>query len=337
MNNDIKVSVIVITYNHEQFIKQALDSILMQKVDFKYEILIGDDASTDRTPEILKEYKKLYPDIIDLHLNSVNLGATRNAYNLLMIAKGKYLAYCEGDDYWIHDHKLQIQVEFLEKNNNYIGCSHKCVLVDKNNKKLLWQKLDWIKNIKIFKFKDFSGGRFLPGQTTTIVKKNIFLDKNVDYTVLYSSDRDISDRIANEIFLLKGDFYILSLFMSAYRISNTQNYNSITFKKFKNNKNKYLDEMSITEALEKYAKTQNVNVIFKIKRCEIFSDIVVNFFRYRELKYLNILIENYKFYKTPWYAIVYCPYYIFLKIYRKVIRFITIKIKTFFRGEWNYG
>ena len=90
------VSVIVLTYNHEKYIKQALDSILRQKVNFDYEILIGDDASTDNTVKVLKEYKSKFPNIIKLFLNEVNLGATRNAYNLLVNAKGKYLATCEG-------------------------------------------------------------------------------------------------------------------------------------------------------------------------------------------------------------------------------------------------
>ena len=83
------VSVIVLTYNHEKYIKEALDSILMQKVNFDYEILIGDDASSDNTVKILKKYQNRYPNIIRLFLNKINLGGTYNAYNVLINAKGK--------------------------------------------------------------------------------------------------------------------------------------------------------------------------------------------------------------------------------------------------------
>lgn len=90
------VSVIVPTYNHEKYIRKALDSILMQEVPFLYEILIGDDASCDETQDILHEYQERYPDKIRLFLHKENIGATRNSYELLTNAKGRYLATLEG-------------------------------------------------------------------------------------------------------------------------------------------------------------------------------------------------------------------------------------------------
>ena len=99
-NQGILVSVIVLTYNHEKYIRQALDSILMQRVDFQYEILVGDDASTDSTQEILKEYDRNYPGKSRLFLRESNLGPTKNSYELLVSAKRDYPATCEGADYW---------------------------------------------------------------------------------------------------------------------------------------------------------------------------------------------------------------------------------------------
>ena len=116
------VSVSIITYNHENYIGQAIDSVLMQKVDFPYEIIIGDDNSKDKTREVLKAYKKQYPNIIQLILHPIDYddipGRTNNTTNLLNCS-GKYIAMLDGDDFWNSPDKLQKQVDFLEKNPEY--------------------------------------------------------------------------------------------------------------------------------------------------------------------------------------------------------------------------
>lgn len=116
--NDIMVSIVCISYNHERYIRQALEGFLMQKVDFKYEILINDDASTDGTTSIIKEYQDKYPDIIKAFYQDKNLYSQgiRVTNYLLQFAKGKYIALCEGDDFWIDSNKLQLQVDFMEQN-----------------------------------------------------------------------------------------------------------------------------------------------------------------------------------------------------------------------------
>ena len=126
--NDILVSIACITYNHEKYIAEALDSFLMQKVNFKYEILIHDDASTDRTAEIIKSYHEKYPDIIKPILqeeNKMSKGVKKVNYKYNHSrAKGKYIAICEGDDYWSDPDKLQIQVDYLEKHPECSMCFH---------------------------------------------------------------------------------------------------------------------------------------------------------------------------------------------------------------------
>ena len=104
----------MITYNHEKYISKALDSILMQKTNFSYEIVIGEDCSTDKTRDILINYKKQYPDRFKLLLNEKNLGAYKNAHQALQACKGEYIAFLEGDDYWINPDKLQIQIEYMD-------------------------------------------------------------------------------------------------------------------------------------------------------------------------------------------------------------------------------
>lgn len=120
------VSISCITYNHSEFIKECLDGFLMQKTDFSYEILINDDASTDNTAEIIKEYQSKYPDLIFpiyQRENQYSIGHRRmNAKFNFPRAKGKYIALCEGDDFWTDPYKLQKQVDFLSKNSGYSIC-----------------------------------------------------------------------------------------------------------------------------------------------------------------------------------------------------------------------
>ena len=108
-------SVAVLTYNHEAYIRQCLDSILAQVVDFPYEIVVVDDCSTDSTRDILREYAQAHAHI-RLHLNSENQGISRNNNLILSLCQGTYVAMLEGDDYWMDPKKLQRQVDFLNDN-----------------------------------------------------------------------------------------------------------------------------------------------------------------------------------------------------------------------------
>ena len=122
------VSICSITYNHAPYIRQCLDGFLMQETNFKYEIIIHDDASTDGTTEIIKEYAEKYPDLITPIFQSENQYSKglRGFYAKFVFprAKGKYIALCEGDDYWTDPLKLQKQVDFLEANPEYVMCTH---------------------------------------------------------------------------------------------------------------------------------------------------------------------------------------------------------------------
>lgn len=131
------VSVRCITYNHEPYIAQAIDGFLMQKTDFPFEVIIHDDASTDKTADIIREYERKYPLIIKPIYQTENQYSKRNGSIAKAIdpkLKGKYIAFCEGDDYWIDPNKLQMQVDFLEKNPEYGMCytKTKCYIQDRS-------------------------------------------------------------------------------------------------------------------------------------------------------------------------------------------------------------
>lgn len=117
------VSIITLAYNHENYIRDCLEGILMQKTSFKFELIIHDDASTDNTANIIKEYEQEYPDIIKpvyQKENQYSKGVSIGRTFLYPRAKGKYIALCEGDDYWVDPLKLQKQVSFLEKHPEYV-------------------------------------------------------------------------------------------------------------------------------------------------------------------------------------------------------------------------
>lgn len=110
------VSVCMITYNHEQFIGQAIDAVVNQKANFEFELIIGEDCSTDNTRKVCEQYAAQYPDIIKLLPSDKNLGVSANFYRTLYACCGDYIAICEGDDYWVNELKLQKQVMIFETN-----------------------------------------------------------------------------------------------------------------------------------------------------------------------------------------------------------------------------
>ncbi|MBO5213887.1 MAG: glycosyltransferase [Clostridia bacterium] len=125
--NNVKVSVICTAYNHEKYIRSALDGFVMQKTTFPFEVLINDDASTDNTAAIIREYEEKYPEIIKPIYqteNQYSKGVRIGNEILMPKAKGQYIAYCEGDDYWTDPNKLQKQVDFLDANPDYVACVH---------------------------------------------------------------------------------------------------------------------------------------------------------------------------------------------------------------------
>lgn len=128
---DPLLSVCVITYNHEKFIRKCLDGIMMQKTNFPFEVVVGEDCSTDGTRAIIREFAEHFPEEIKPVFHTANVGGARNGYEFCYpLLKGKYIAICEGDDYWIDPYKLQKQVTFLEQHPDHSFCFHKVANVD---------------------------------------------------------------------------------------------------------------------------------------------------------------------------------------------------------------
>ena len=113
------VSVVMLAYNHEAYISQSIEGIVAQETSFSVELIIGEDCSPDGTLSVVRSYQRKYPGLIRIITSDTNVGARKNSYRLEKSARGKYIAYCEGDDYWHDSKKLQKQVDFLEENESY--------------------------------------------------------------------------------------------------------------------------------------------------------------------------------------------------------------------------
>lgn len=128
-----KVSVFLITYNHERFIAQTIESIVTQQTNFEFELVIGEDCSKDGTRAICERYAAVYPHIINLLASDRNYGPMENAIRVFEACKGEYVALCEGDDYWIDPLKLQKQADFLDAHPDYSWCFGNIEVLDEMN------------------------------------------------------------------------------------------------------------------------------------------------------------------------------------------------------------
>ena len=255
---DPKLSVILITYNHEKYIEKALDSVLSQVTDFPFEIVIGDDCSPDDTKNIIREYRDKYPDIIRIVHREKNTGRpTLNVYETAMKCRGDYLAYLEGDDYWTDSDKLQKQMDFLNEHPEYIACTHSHKMIDDNGNDITDPEIlkisDMYKWSGEFTMDDFEKSGFWPGHYASVVSKNIYKNKKHDYTILYKSHDFVDDGQILLFLLMEGKIYRLDDEMSVWRYVKKAGGNSWTSRSMKRNiqKEDILMSMELMKWLEK--------------------------------------------------------------------------------------
>lgn len=171
--SDIMFSVAVITYNQEKYISQTLDSILNQEHDYKYEIVVGEDCSTDNTKKIIEEYVEKYPDIIKPLYNNPNKGLINNYFNVINHCKGKYIMECAGDDYWLPG-KVKSQIEFMENNPDVGMCYGKAIASYKNKQK--FERRFFGSDRKSFEFL-LMNGNDIPA--VTVCLRRVFVEKYI--------------------------------------------------------------------------------------------------------------------------------------------------------------
>ncbi len=211
----VTVSIYVATYNHEDYIVRALDSILMQKTKYSYEVLVGEDCSTDNTRNILKEYEVQHPNKLTIFYRTENmhLKPIKNAMDLRMRCRGKYLIALEGDDFWTDENKLEKQVSFLEEHPEYIAVAHNCTVVGKDSLPN-GEQYPECKDSE-YSFNHFFK-RIMPGQLTTVLCRNYMTDDIMDLS-LVSQGLSPGDQLTYFSLLCHGRIYCLQDSMSAYR------------------------------------------------------------------------------------------------------------------------
>lgn len=210
----LMVTIRCITYNHEPYIRQCLEGFIMQKTNFRFEAIVHDDASTDETAKIIREYAEKYPDIIKPIFETENQYSKLDGSIQRIMSEhihGKYVAMCEGDDYWIDPLKLQKQVDFLESNPEYSMCAHNAfVFYQQKNDVCLFNKTSYSGELPVH---DAIHAWKIP-TASILVLSEVAKEYPSWLAVIYSGDYSLILRT-----LLKGKIYLISDIMSVYRIS----------------------------------------------------------------------------------------------------------------------
>ena len=216
MNSDIIVSVLCIAYNHKPYIEQTLKSILEQKTTFNYELIVHDDASNDGTTDIIKQYQKQYPAIVKPILqteNQYSKGVCIIRDIMLPQSKGKYIAFCEGDDYWSDPEKLQKQVDYLQQHEDYSAVVHNTERYEQTTGKR-YSMYHFGENRTLF-FKDVvcEGGQSF--HFSSVLTRKAVLEDRRPYIDCADKYRDYPFAI---LYALSGKIHYMDKIMSVYRV-----------------------------------------------------------------------------------------------------------------------
>ena len=217
-NRTCKVSVLCAAYNHEEYLRQTLDSFVNQKTDFPFEVLVNDDASTDSTGDIIREYAAKYPEVIRPFYQKENLYSRRiNLYDVVFFpaCRGEYIAVCEGDDYWNDPEKLQLQVNWLDSHPEYSACVHNSIgrFTDQPDKVLFAQDGD-----RDIPFEQVVQGMSHAYHTSSILARREFILNPPDYRDVAYHQGYFTDYAVGVRLGLAGKVRFLDRCMSVYRI-----------------------------------------------------------------------------------------------------------------------
>lgn len=245
-----KVSVCITTYNLAPYISQTIDSVLMQQASFDFEVLIGDDCSTDGTRDILMEYKRKFPDKIRLNFQKKNVGVNMQDYDLINMARGEYIAWLDGDDYWITKDKLEKQALLLDRNPKF-SCVHTSWRnyheSDGSVVVKYIREQSWVSRIKGKEFVE----RFLNRESGGVRMSSIMYRKHIvtdfihnDASIYLSIPHVQNDMAVFCILGLWGPFYCLNEVTTVYRIRK--------------------ESLSVTRTLEKRIKYEIADLHFTV-------------------------------------------------------------------------
>lgn len=221
-DNKPLVSIICITYNHEKYISKCIEGFLMQKTNFKYEILINDDASPDNTVSILKDYERRYPNLIRVIYHEKNQYSGLGRKNLLClvnlfnIAQGEFLAFCEGDDFWNDSDKLQKQVDVLLNDEELSAVYHNVNIVDENDDVVTHTTVVCDAEEHYCSVREFIDNGIIAGQGSSLVCHNFWKKLSEQQKELFTYTETTGDQLICMTNLLLGKVWYMKEAMSTY-------------------------------------------------------------------------------------------------------------------------
>lgn len=258
----MKLSVFVVTYNQEQYIRQCLDSIVMQQTNFDYEVIIGEDCSIDSTPQICDEYAEKYP-FIKVYHHPKNLGLVKNWEFVLNHCQGEYVAMIEGDDYWTNPKKLQTQVDYLEIHQDCQICFYKptVVFTDNVSNEQKISDLKFFDSLDVRKYTRYEVYNQWIILTSTVIYRNQYVNYH------FSKQIDVVDLFFFASLLVSGYATCIDLEGTAYRRTG-ENYTA-------------------NESVEKYKKLYHQYCYF----CSIMPDLY-DISKKKRNEYLSFIIHD---------------------------------------------
>ena len=262
------VSVHMITYNHAPYIAQAIQGILQQKTNFPFELVIGEDCSNDETREIVFEYQLKYPRVIRVITSDKNIGMIMNWCQIMKECRGKYIALCEGDDYWTSPYKLQKQVDFLDSHTECSACFHNVNVEFENNPER--NHIFHNTNMKdVFTLFDIVSGHFIP-TCSTIFRAGLFGEFPSWYLKMPMGDWPL--HVLNAQY---GDYGYINEILANYRVHDGGTWSS----------------QSRVDILKKTISAENVvNHYLNYKYKYIFRNKKSNW--YKEIAYIELENNN---------------------------------------------
>lgn len=310
IQENIKVSIICNTYNHENYIRKAIEGFIHQKCDFKYEILIHDDASTDNTPTIIREFEKKYPQLIkpiyeDKNVYSVNPSLISELqYSRI---QGEYVAFCEGDDYWIDEYKLQKQVDALDRRKDIDICTHSAKVLqnDKQIGVVAPENKECV--IPIEKVIEGKGG--FVATNSWLIRKTV-IDTLPEFAKKYPID------YAYQVYAsLRGGMYYLTDCMSVYN---------------------FMNEGS-------WSKKRKTDIEFSINESKKMIDLYTLMNEFTEYKYNEMIksLQAYYEYEIEWYQgnlnriLKNKKYMKILSIKEKALLFFRVCFPSLYEYTWR--
>lgn len=289
-NSDIAVTVYCIVYNHEKYLRDALDGFIMQKTNFKFEVLVHDDASTDNSAGIIHEYELKYPDIIKPIYQKENIysrGVNRTFEYMLPKTRGKYIAWCEGDDYWTSPDKLQKQYDYMEQHPECSLVAHEALTFNCHTgktKKYTVHDFSKLENCELSTAEIIDNHLLFP--TASMFYRKEYYIKNEEFLKTVKG----FDYVMKILLSSEGIVHIIPECMSVYRF---QTEGSWTYDVSISNE-KFLKHTQLAiENLEKINAYTNYKYDAEIKKNSVkrMYQAYINAFNFKELKkepYLSI-------------------------------------------------